>query len=791
MNDKINKFMDENKRALVFSNLKNTEILYCNQQMKDLYPVESNNFTEIFQDKNIFMLNFFQDEMKEKDRAFYYDIVTKKVDGTFQLADIQVGYLDREASEIFVEITPKDDIRMEMARSQVNQANRAEGIFLLDERLTLVHCNDLFHDVFESNQEQASSVDGKELANGFQAESREQILQEIHENLKHASTYQTKLKLMTTKGKQLWYSIELQKRTLDCSGIDKVMVYLLNIENQVEMEEELKDVNQYFSILQSMSKGLLYRYDIRNRSLYRNNDTAQRYRAPSVTENFPQREWLNKVLHPEDIDSFIQYMDVVAGGKEAAHKTRLLSPEGVYEHYHFEFKPVVRSDGTIQEMVGFASNESTLKETELQLANINQYFKIIQMETSCIILRYDIKNRILHRNADIAKEQGLPSFVENYPNQEEVNRVVHPEDAQSYLDFFDKVSRGEEGVYYCRLLTIDGSYNHHSLNFCGVKSPDGEIREMLIIVLNIHNLKEKEIELANVNRQFDALQELSEDVLFRVDMENQVLIQSKDKFASFGINKEIVDFPQEIIENGFIHPEDTKIYRNFAAHALSGVGGTTEVRMKEEDKETYGYRRLTWIPVENDEGRINEMVGKIVDIQSVKDLEEQAKYDGLTKAMNKFAILESATQILVRAKPEDRHALFFMDLDNFKYVNDHLGHTFGDFLLGELGQRLKNGLRYHDLLGRVGGDEFVMFLRDVQNIDVLMGKAKMLLSAISEDFSDGNIHHNIHGSLGIAVFPDHGTTYEELYHHADLALYASKHKGKNTVTLYTEDLKEE
>ncbi len=125
-----------------------------------------------------------------------------------------------------------------------------------------------------------------------------------------------------------------------------------------------------------------------------------------------------------------------------------------------------------------------------------------------------------------------------------------------------------------------------------------------------------------------------------------------------------------------------------------------------------------------------------------------------------------------------------------KCGNDNLGHAFGDFLLGELGKRLRDAVRQQDLVGRVGGDEFVIFLRDIPNEEVLLGKAKMLLSTISEDFCDGVQHHNIHGSLGVAIYPDHGTSYEELYHHADLALYSSKHRGKNMVTLFTESMRE-
>ncbi len=125
------------------------------------------------------------------------------------------------------------------------------------------------------------------------------------------------------------------------------------------------------------------------------------------------------------------------------------------------------------------------------------------------------------------------------------------------------------------------------------------------------------------------------------------------------------------------------------------------------------------------------------------------------------------------------------------FVNDTFGHAFGDFLLKTLGQRLQENTRSMDLVGRVGGDECLVFLQDIPSNDTLMGRAKLLLSSISEEVRDGESCHSINGSIGVAIFPEHGSTYEELYHHADISLYNSKHRGKNTVTLFQQDMKQE
>ncbi len=428
-------------------------------------------------------------------------------------------------------------------------------------------------------------------------------------------------------------------------------------------------------------------------------------------------------------------------------------------------------------------------ENQMVLEKTQELFTVLQSMWKGMLYCFDIQNRIMYRSDQISNHFGLPKAGENYPDLEDLKKIMHPDDIEEYVAFIDSVAQGQEGSLDSRIKTEHGEFEYHNMTFKALPNQDGTVTEMIGVGQNIHDLRQTEEKLDIISQYFSAIQDLSDDMLYRVDLESKTLYRTTEQAKNFGIDGIMSPYPQAIIDSSIIHPDDEKIYAQYGEKLLSGKASQVEIRMKSSDG-VYGYRRLTCTPVFDGTGKVREMFGKIVNIQMVRELEEQANYDALTKLLNKRAMLESTTSILQKATKTDRHALFFMDLDDFKYVNDNLGHAFGDFLLAELGKRLSDSVRVQDLVGRVGGDEFVVFLRDVQTIDIAMGKAKMLLSTISEDFFDGTTRHTMHGSLGIAMFPDHGATYEELYHHADLALYRSKHKGKNLVTLFTEELRE-
>lgn len=346
----------------------------------------------------------------------------------------------------------------------------------------------------------------------------------------------------------------------------------------------------------------------------------------------------------------------------------------------------------------------------------------------------------------------------------------------------EMLESGTEFQIELPLLEENGTSAWYYMDICKYVSSNSQVKLIGSLLLITHQ-KEVEEKLAHVDAYFNALQELSEDLLFMVDIETKTLIRQSVKAKALGFEERTENFPYSVCESGIIHPDYMEKYMVFGNLALEGKEGNTEVLLRQRDG-TFHHYQILWTPVVNKDGSVKEIFGKMLNIQSMRDLEEKANFDALTSTLNKQTIAELTSRFLQDSTDNDYHALFFLDLDDFKGVNDSLGHSFGDYLLKTLGTRFIQNTRSGDFIGRVGGDEFVIFLRDIPSVDLLIRKAKTILSAIHEEIVLGNQTQNIHASIGIAMYPDHGKTYEELYKCADLALYRSKGLGKNVATIY-------
>ena len=161
-------------------------------------------------------------------------------------------------------------------------------------------------------------------------------------------------------------------------------------------------------------------------------------------------------------------------------------------------------------------------------------------------------------------------------------------------------------------------------------------------------------------------------------------------------------------------------------------------------------------------------------------LQKHAYFDSLTGLINRFFLEETAGRDLIRCdRTKSRLAVLFVDLDDFKKVNDSLGHNIGDLVLFETASRLKKLVRRDDLVGRLGGDEFVvvlMLMPDASGENI----AQKILKALNRPFLIKNQQTiQISASIGIAYYPEHGSTFSELVAHADAALINAKSSGKN------------
>lgn len=167
---------------------------------------------------------------------------------------------------------------------------------------------------------------------------------------------------------------------------------------------------------------------------------------------------------------------------------------------------------------------------------------------------------------------------------------------------------------------------------------------------------------------------------------------------------------------------------------------------------------------------------------------EKAQQDSLTMLFNKRTVETLIEDVFKSSAKNSKHALIMLDLDNFKKVNDSLGHVFGDKVLVEFSQEMRKSFREGDILGRIGGDEFVILVKNYGHIDTLKKRVLELCSRLVKTY-DGRLEkYSVSASVGVALYPENGRTYKELQSKADNALYFSKGHGKNTFTFFSNEL---
>ena len=166
-----------------------------------------------------------------------------------------------------------------------------------------------------------------------------------------------------------------------------------------------------------------------------------------------------------------------------------------------------------------------------------------------------------------------------------------------------------------------------------------------------------------------------------------------------------------------------------------------------------------------------------------KVLEDKADTDLLTDLNNKMAT-ERKIREYMEKYPDKQGVLFVLDVDNFKKINDTMGHAFGDEVLRNLAVRLQSMFRATDIVGRTGGDEFMVFLKDIREISMIEREGKKIEQFFHQFEVGEYVKYSVTASVGAAVFPGDGKSFEELYKAADNALYVSKRHGKNQLSFY-------
>ena len=249
------------------------------------------------------------------------------------------------------------------------------------------------------------------------------------------------------------------------------------------------------------------------------------------------------------------------------------------------------------------------------------------------------------------------------------------------------------------------------------------------------------------------------------------------------------DVPESIIAASVVAPEHEDLLLGLYRERQAGEPcGSATLRMKDFDTGRFRWFQIDYSLVFDGEGRPVYAVVAFGDtteqFEREREQKVRAERDALTGVLNRATFEDECARLIERAEAGRGHALIMADLDRFKMTNDRYGHVAGDRVIVESVAGMTGAVRDGDLVGRVGGDEFMVCLRGISTRSLVETIAKRMCAAVSKAAGGEADYGPVSISLGIALYPQDGATYEELYRNADRALYRAKRAGGGSYAFF-------
>lgn len=284
------------------------------------------------------------------------------------------------------------------------------------------------------------------------------------------------------------------------------------------------------------------------------------------------------------------------------------------------------------------------------------------------------------------------------------------------------------------------------------------------------------------------IMERFQNVILEWDLMKDEAFVSKQWKDRFGFKLPTKDFGRGLQEASRIHPDDLPqlqdIIKRLREQEATEIA---DLRVADIDGR-YSWSRIRAISRAENGEKPTSIVAVIYNINDLKQdalaLKQKAEQDNLTKLLNKVSAQQAVIEYLETREKDTLAALLILDVDNFKMVNDTLGHLYGDAILSQIGSNLRNLFRSRDVIGRIGGDEFMVLLKDLPNAAIVDERCQLLVDTFRELLNKLMPKLPVSVSVGGALVPNHGSAWNELFKHADEALYQAKNMGKCQYKIY-------
>ncbi len=497
----------------------------------------------------------------------------------------------------------------------------------------------------------------------------------------------------------------------------------------------------------------------------------------------PTVRWWWRHVHPEDRALLrAQLLEHRSGRRESLDALhRVVTPDGQCRWLTLRGRIITRADdGTPTQVAGALTDMDDRMRTQQDLQVLLDHLPVM----------------IGYWDADLHNRFGNRTYLDWFGKRAEllpgrhISEVLGPEIYQRNQPFIEKALRGEPQAFDRQLVSADGRVRDTHLQYI----PDihgQEVRGFYALGTDITAYRRSQQDLDEHRELARVTLESIGDGVITTDARGQVTFMNPVAQRLTGwLERDALGRNVETVLP-LLDPAQSSVVTNPLRLALRdrvvvGLSSGTVLRSR---RGHVAYIEDSAAPIFN---RVGDLIGGVMVFHDVTEqqvlsqrMHHLARHDPLTGLANRSTLMEEVSATMERAAAAaSRFALLFLDLDDFKHVNDVYGHAVGDQLLQEVSIRLQQELRGADLVARQGGDEFIILLPESVSAEELDTVGRRLLAALDRPFQLDDHSLSVSCSLGAALYPQDGSDAETLIRHADAAMYRAKQDGRNCLRFY-------
>jgi diguanylate cyclase (GGDEF)-like protein/PAS domain S-box-containing protein len=483
------------------------------------------------------------------------------------------------------------------------------------------------------------------------------------------------------------------------------------------------------------------------------------------------------LVRREDLENDEGYLRTIRGGGEppALLDTRLVHKDG--REVWVRVLTTLRRDaaGTARYVISAVIDLTDSKRTEHELERHLHFTRALLDAIPSPVYFKDREGRIpVYNRAWDDIFAGAPAEGEGVHHERDRGLLERPS-STTYESVVHDPGGGERQMLYSKVSFVD---------------QEGAIAGLIGVITDVTRYKEAESALETSEARFRVLTESSLDLISVLEEDGTIRYQSPALRTLMGYD------PSETIGSNIfdkIHPDDVEGARSAFRRVIERRQSSEplEFRVRHHDGMWRTFESLGTNCLANP--HIRGVVFNSRDITDRKMIQQRiqhlAYHDNLTGLPNRSLLQDRLAHSIAHAERSQRRvAVLFIDLDNFKNINDTLGHDVGDELLRQVSRRLTECIRLEDTIARQGGDEFIVLLDSLDDSRGASVVAEKILNRLRQPFELGGTEQHVSGSLGIALYPEDGPDPQTLLKNADTAMFHGKSLGKNTYQFFTQQM---